>query len=234
MDFDLKQLTDWARRASGDRARRVRETQVGTGSADIVLGNDGGIVVESVAVDSQAVASNGYQLSGNVITFGTAPPEASEIIIAYLVTKYTDAEIQQFIADAADAVGADTHVAWSINKVTCLLTVDPTLSPKAFTADHLGLDPRIRELIVYKVSVDMYADKANQAADRAITVKDGDTMIDTSKTSGASERALKRLQDRYGNALGVFRAESFKGQAGLVYREEVITWGNDPLWGNSA
>jgi hypothetical protein len=32
----------------------------------------------------------------------------------------------------------------------------------------------------------------------------------------------------------VFRAESFKGQAGLVYREEVITWGNDPLWGNRA
>jgi hypothetical protein len=50
LDFDLKQLTDWARRAFGDRARRVRETQVGTGSADIVLGNDGGAYINDGTV----------------------------------------------------------------------------------------------------------------------------------------------------------------------------------------
>ena len=196
----------------------------------MVLGNDGGILVQSVTIDG--TANNSYRLSGNVLTFDTAPADASTIIITYSVTKYTDLEVQQFVADAADAVGADTHIMWTVNKSAYRLTVDPSVSPVAMTKDKTDLDQRIRELIVYKASVDLYGDKANTAADRAITVKDGDTTIDTSKTAGASEKALKRLQDRYTHALKVFRSESFKGQAGEVFQEVVRTWGNDPLWGN--
>ena len=232
MDFDLKKLTDWCRRASGDRAKRNRETQIADGTADIVLGNDGGISIASVTVDGTPASSSDYTLSGNVITFNTVPTEAANVVIVYTVTRYTDAEVQQFLADAADAVGADIHMLWSINKISYKLTVDPTISPKVFTKDKSDLDPRVRELIVYKASVDMYGDKANQAADRAITVKDGDTMIDTNKTAGASEKALKRLTDRYTHALKTFRSEVFGGQAGEVYREQVITWGLNPLWGN--
>ena len=63
--------------------------------------------------------------------------------------------------------------------------------------------------------MDIYAQKANEAADKAILVKDGDTTIDTSKTSASSERTLLRFQKRYDQQLRHLRSVLQQGVTGI-------------------
>ena len=108
MDYPLNKLLEWTRRASGDRARNVRDTFVTTGESAFVLTNDGGITLMSSTADGEAVDINTLTLDGNTVTFATAPADGSDLAIAYAVTKYTDAELLDFLADAAVALASDS------------------------------------------------------------------------------------------------------------------------------
>lgn len=208
MDYPLNRLLEWTRRASGDRARKVRDTFVTTGESAFVLTNDGGITLMSSSADGEAVDINTLTLDGNTVTFATAPADGSDLAIAYAVTKYTDAELLDFLADAAVAVASDIHADWSVVRTSYKIMnvvapyFDLAINDLAFNA---------QACLVYKAAVDIFGDRTNQAAGKAILVKNGDTTVDTSKTAVSGEKAMVRLQKRYDDAVKQYKIDLFRG-----------------------
>lgn len=197
MDFDLAKLIPWTRNASGDRPRSVREDLVGTGGAALTLSNGGGITLDWVSVDGRRLDADAVTVEGNVLTFSSPPEPDSDVAVSYALTRYTDADLRTFLVDAALAVASDLPARLKVSRRSGHIEVPEAL------LDEEGVEPdaAIQTLIVYKASLDIVADKANQAADDAIMIRDGDTTIDTSKTSQNSEAAVRRLAARYSQAL---------------------------------
>lgn len=213
MDFALSKLVDWARRSCGDRQQRVREAISATGDTALVLGNEGSISLVSVTVDGAAQnLQNDLSILDNVITFNTAPAVGSNIVVIYVLTVYSNSEISDFLADAALSVASDIHTPWTISRTSYkILGIENRLLNSTQTDLHFG----VQRLLVYRSALDVSGDKANQAADSAILIKNADTTVDTSKTSLMSERAMERLQDRYDKALVQLQSDLFRG-TGMV------------------
>lgn len=208
MVFDLSKLVEWTRRACGDRPRRVRELIDGDGGAEYVLGNEGSVTLITITLDGNLLdLAADVSVDENILTFANAVDDTTSMVINYSLTRYPTSDVVQFLVDAALSVQADMSLGWAVSKTGRVTTTDAALC----TGDGTDILPIFQKLIVYRASLDMYGDKANQAADDAIMVKDGDTTIDTSKTSGSSESAMKRLQTRYEVALREARASRFRG-----------------------
>ena len=135
------------------------------------------------------------------MTLVDAPDDSADVEVFYNLTRFTDAEIIEFLTDAAMAVGGDLGVQWDVQG-----SIIDSMPLKVCNADKVTLQTRVQTGIVYRAAVDIYGDKANQAADKAILVKDGDTTIDTSKTSTSSEKAMERIQARYNTHLRYLRS----------------------------
>lgn len=197
VDFDLSILIPWTRNACGDRPRATRESLVGTGEATLTLSNTGGITLGRVTVDGEEVEAGSVTVDGNVLTFAAPPDIDADVTVNYGLTRYTDADLRDFLSDAAATVAADLPATLAASRDTGRVEV-----PEQFLdAAGATLDVQIQKLLVYRAALDVFADKANQAADDAITIRDGDTTIDTSKSAQSSEAAMRRLTAKYDDAL---------------------------------
>lgn len=211
MNYDLNKLLAWTRRAAGDRAQRTREQFTGDGlEVEYTLSNEGGITIASLTVEGvEQNLSTDYTMDGNVLAFKTAPADTDRIVVVYAYTRYTNAEVVEFLSDAALTVGGDVGIAWTISTNTPgkIIDVPDTL------AAGTDLDQGLKKLLVLAAADAVVSDKSNTAADEAIMVRDGSTTIDTSKASGASEKAIERIGERYKDALMEYRARKFRGVA---------------------
>jgi len=194
MSFDLTALIDRVRRASSDWPRFTTDMLVGTGDATLALNNAGGITLISVQVDGENVPLGSVSFSDNTLTFSDPPQDSANVVVNYSLTRFTDDQIKNFIADAAIAVGGDLGLQWTVDVDTLVIDEIPL---KVCNEDQKTLQYRVQTAIVYRAAVDIVGDKVNQAADKAILVKDGDTTIDTSKMAHSGERAMGRVQARY-------------------------------------
>lgn len=199
LDYDLANLIAWTRNACGDRQKATREELVGTGGPRLALANSGGVTLGTVTVDGDAVSPGDVSVEDGDLVFaaGSEPPIDADVVAAYGLTRYTDDDLKSFLVDAALGVSADLPVRYAVQPGTGHVQADDALAEPGGT----DLDVTLQQLIVYKAALDVFADKANQAADDAIMIRDGDTTIDTSKTSTNSEAAMKRLTERYRTAL---------------------------------
>jgi hypothetical protein len=207
MDFDLSNLVDWSRRACGDRIQRTRETISSDGTGTFTLGNDGSISLTKIRVDGEEVDVAQATLDVNDVTLPDAPVNGAQIDVIYGLARYTNAEVQTFLADAAVVVASDLHMELQVSKVDGKIVDLPVAALNAAADD---LDMGIQKLIVLQAALSIASDKGNQAADDAIVVRDNKTLIDTSKASASSEAALKRFQKNYDTALLAFRRDHFK------------------------
>jgi hypothetical protein len=207
MDFDLSTLVSWARRAGGDRVQRTRETISSDGTATFTLGNDGFITLARIRVDGDEVDLSSATLQENDVTLGTAPVDGAQIDVIYGLARYSDAEVIEFLCDAAGSVASDLHFEWTVSLQDAKIVDLPEV---AFNAAKDDLDLGIQRLIVLQAALALASDKGNQAADDAIVVRDNKTLIDTSKASASSETSLKRFQKNYDTALLAYRRDHFK------------------------
>lgn len=229
MNYDLKKLVEWTRRAAGDRVRSVREVQVGIGIPTLTLANEGFITLRTLLVDRAVVKLTDVEVDGNTLTFQDDLAEGAEVIVTYGQARYNNTEILEFLGDGAMAVSGDLRIGWTVSKSSGMISNIPDKLITGTPATGIDLDARVQKLLAYRASLDIYTDKANLAADRAISVRDGDTSIDTSKTSGSSEKAVERLTERYQEALQVANSELFRGAANIEPPAcNVLGW--RPVW----
>ena len=188
---------------------RTRDEITADGTSQVTLSNEGAISLISVAMDGVEMDLTDITVQDNVLNFPVPPDEGSDLIVQYAYTRYSSDQILQFLADAAITIQGDVNINWQIDRAGGRLTI---ADADLLTAPGTDLLAIFQKLLVYRASLDMVADKANQAADDAILIREGDTTMDTSKTAGSTENAVKRLQDRYQQALTEARKNRFRGQ----------------------
>jgi len=206
--FDLTSLVDWTRRSCGDRPVSVREQIVSDGTAVITLSNDGTITLAAVSIDGTIVDITTLVVSGSIVTFPNPLTAASVVTVTYTYTTYSDDDLQEFITDAANSVQGDLPANWEVADNT-ITTQDVPL----MNCEQSSLKMLVQRLLIAKAALNVSSDKADTAGDDAITVKDGDTTIDTSKTSAATMKSLQVKEDRYDKMLTDTRSRLFRGQA---------------------
>lgn len=203
MTYDLTLLTDWIRRLGRDRIAAGRETFTSDGTGEVELTSTGSITLTQVTVDGDPVTLNTQvTLSNRVLTF-TDPqdaPSGARIVVEYTNSGYTNGEVAEFAVDAARIVGSDLGIQWFVDVSGSQVTDIPDAIVVTVGA-HTFLDATVEKLIALKAGLNMYTEKATRAADDAILVKDGDTLIDTSKAAAAGRNALERMTDEYATAL---------------------------------
>ncbi len=185
----------------GDSLSVVRETITADGTVLLELSNDGNIIITSITDDGTLVDSAEYSNDGGLVTFTTAPEEASEMFVIYQQSTYTDDEIIAFLEDSARIVGADLCIEWVVDTDNHLITHD----------DDGVVDALVEQLIIFATAMTIFNDRANAAAGEAILIKDGDTTIDTSKTSGALSKRIESFTKQYGDMLVRAQLKRFGG-----------------------
>jgi hypothetical protein len=208
MDYELSNLVDWTRRHSGDKFATGVEDTTSDGTTRVTIGNTGTILIDSVTVAFATVDE--YDVAGSVLTLTEAPNAGDNILVQYRVARYSDAEVLEFLLDAARGVAADMKFKWSVSTVNHRIT---DLREELFDPETGSAYFEIEQLLVYRAGALLYADKTNQAASDAILIQDDATKIDTSKAATAGEKALKRLFDLYKDAVLRARSEGFMGTA---------------------
>lgn len=198
--YNLNTLIDWVRRAASDRLIRNRETFTGDGTNQVVLSNDGNVVVTALTVNGVAAT---YTQDVNVLTITPTPASGANIVCVYNRSIYTDTDVNNFIVDGTKGVVADLSLHfWQFN------TTDPTNPQVAFpdapppgevsdAPEKDFMDPQIERLIVLRTAIQVRRDVANTNADDSILIKDGDTTIDTSRTSKSTLTVVQELQKEY-------------------------------------
>jgi hypothetical protein len=211
-ELDLTTLTDWTRRAGGDTVQQTNQTVNSDGSGVVRLKASGSIDVTDVMVGVVTLAAGDYVANGNVIVLNSPPARGVKVTVFYSTSRYSDDQVINFLTDAARGLAGTLKYRWTVD--LDLNTVTDAAADKPQLGDELGVvRPEIEELIVLRAGLGVFADKANSAAGNAIKIKDGDTMIDTATTAGASEKAIARLAGQYKDALKKVLVEGFVGSA---------------------
>jgi hypothetical protein len=217
----LATLVDWARRRGGDRLLRQRESLTTDGTAVLLLNNDGNIVIQSCKLGGlDQIINSDFTIEANALTFDPVPAADVPAVIVYDNSKYTNNEIQSFVSDAAKDINA---------RLKLNLVVDPSgvavtdANAKFVTADNVMVDD-VENLIALKAGLLIREDITNNAASDAISIKDGDTSIDTSKTAAGNETRLKALRTEFTEAFRIAVINHTRGVAsdGLHNVGEVV------------
>lgn len=214
--FDLTNLMPWTRRAGGDALRRERETVISDGTTRAFLSSGNHVDVESIELDNIPMASGTYTVEGNMVRFGTAPDENSELFVTYDYARYTDEQITQFLSDAARIVESDLGIRWDVHETVGVIydATDLIVDVDGRWIDAYGEpDATIEKLVVLRAAMSIYEEKNAQASDDAITVRDGTTMIDTSKAAHSSSKVLERLAKDYRVNMMAAKRQRFSGES---------------------
>jgi hypothetical protein len=209
MEYELNELIGWARRSGGDRLTRQRDSLTTDGTADLVLSNDGYIVVNVVKLAGEDLTTADYTLDGNVITFDPVPPDQTSVIVGYQNATYSDTEVLGFLLDAARDVKADLSLKAQIAP-SGYRVIDP--DAKLITAPN-EMNQDVERLIAMRAGINIRTDVANGAGGDAIMIKDGDTTIDTAATAKANESVLKRMNAEYDEKVRKALANRLTGTA---------------------
>lgn len=202
--YALDQLTPWVRRLSGDRISRERESLIADGSDSLALGHDGAVTLTSLTVDDVPLL-DGYAVEGSVIIFDAPPADGSAVLAVYSASRYSDNDLLEFVIDGARMVISDLNIPLVIDTDELVDAANATISAVGV------LIPDVERLIAMRSAIQAYTDKANQAADDAIQIRDGDTSIYTSETSRSSEKALARLEKSYTDTMSHIRMRRSRG-----------------------
>ena len=205
LTYDLTQLNGWVRRLSRDEMGVVRDVVTSDGSGAVALSATGTINLTSVMVDGSGIPGTDTSVIGSTLLFDpvTDAPEGAQVVALYTNTLYSDDQIDAWLADAAVDVGADLNIHWKVDPTGYAILNVPT-HPCDDTQTINGvtyLHPILVKLIVLKSAVFVYADKSNTASDDAAIIRDGDTLIDTSKAATAAANTLVRMEKDYAKAL---------------------------------
>lgn len=209
MEYSLSQLVSWTRRAAGDEVTLQDQTTTSDGSRTITIENEGFISIVSVRADGTALQASEYELEGRIITLDSDPIDGTIHVVQYNNARYTDAEILQFVVDAAEAVLGDTKMTWSVD--TDAQKVIDDGSQGFFKPGTTVIVPAIKQLIVQRAALAIYEAKSINAADDAIKITNNRTSIDTSVGAGASKKTLERISTSYQASLRKFLGEGFIG-----------------------
>lgn len=222
MILSLSELIGRARRLGGDRVVDEIEELESEGSSSIIIAAEGFVNVTSISVDGQQLVENiDYQADGVNVTFTPTTPNVnsplvvgSQIVINYESAVYTDEEIVFFLEDSASDVAGDLSIFWEIdngelNDVRNILFEHPSGNVR-----HT-----ILSLLCHRAGLNIRNDINNNAADDAITVRDGATSIDLSKGAQSGERVLSRTQRDYLIRLNRVLTNRFRGLGAYEYIE---------------
>jgi hypothetical protein len=211
VELDLVSLVEWTRRQGGDRVQVFTEEIIADGSGTILLENDGDISLLSVTVDGQDVPLGDVAQEGNLLSLADPPQVDAVQRVRYQHTQYTEDEVVEFLADAAETVASDLHSQWQVDGPS-VQDADGTI----FVSPHGIADATVKRLIVGRAAIAIRRDKANTAADETIVVRDGSTAINTSQAALATERLLRRMTEEYERTLKRALASRFRGRGGLT------------------
>lgn len=212
--FSLTNLVPWARRAGGDDWRREREELVADGGTRAFLSNGTTAQVLAIEIDGVPLPSGQYTVDDNMLVFSVAPTEGAELFVTYDYARYTDEAMTHFLSDAARVVESDLGIRWSVFESVGIIqdSTDLIIDADGEWVDSDGRpDSTIEKLIVYRTAMSIFEEKSAQAADDAITVRDGSTMIDTSKASNSTGKMLERINKQYLENLTRARLQRFGG-----------------------
>lgn len=222
MIFSLNALLPWSRRIGADRLLRQRDVLVTDGTSDLILTSGNNVQVQSLSIDGSFVLQNGgatnspaYTVTQDVttLTLDPIPVAGLQAICVYFSSNYADSDILSYIVDSTNGLIADFGLRnWQMNlgDPTNPQVNDPCDAPWGIPVAE-QMDMPLQKLIAIRSALSMLSDNANQNANDAILIKDGDTTIDTSKTSAGSERAVKRMQADYDTAFRLVVANRASG-----------------------
>lgn len=210
-ELQFSTLIAWARRAAGDMATNQNQVITSDGTAIVRIKATGSITITKVMVGVVILASSEYSADANVLVLTTLPARGTKVTIFFRQSRYADADVINFLIDAARGLAGSLKYGWVVDESAASVMDGPGLTQ--LHNENGDIRPEIEELIVLRAALTLFADKANQAADNAIKIKDGDTSIDTAATAGASEKALVRLGKQYKDAITKILVESFVGSA---------------------
>lgn len=206
--YDLTTLTEVVRRLGNDMVKTYREPSVSDGSGSLTLNNDGDITLTSVTVDGDVQDSGDYSLSSNVVVFDFAPTANAAIVVLYTRSQYTDTEIENFVLDAARMVQGDLDTTWLLDRDA--KTINDVNSEFYVTA-RSDWRAEIEQLLYMRSAMVVRESLTQQAADDAILIRDGDTIIDTSKAAAAQAKQATGMLSRYDAILRDVQQSRFTG-----------------------
>lgn len=201
----------------GDVVALETEVIESEGDSIITLSAEGFVRVRSISVDGDLLQDGiDYTSEGSIVTFlpasGRNDPtvDGSRIIAIYNNAVYSDNDIVAFLEDAASDVAGDLTFYWEIgngeiNDVCNVL----------FPYNDNRIDHQVLRLLALKVGLNIRNDINNNAADDAISVRDGETSIDLSKSAQSGERVLSRSQRDYLSAMHRTATNRFRGLAAI-------------------
>jgi hypothetical protein len=212
--YALANLVPWVRRQSRDSITRSRESFTSDGTGVFTLSASGFIQLVSITSDGDPIDPQ-TEANLTVATLVLDPNDVvdqAEVIVVYDVATFTDADIENFIADAARAVGSDLHIDWLVTEVSGHWILDYVPDVEFVTLGSTTvLNLTVEKLIAMRAGTQAYKFKVAQRSDQAILVQDGSTRIDTSKAATAGGKTLEMMESQYRRELMDAKNRRFHG-----------------------
>ena len=192
----------------GDEVGVVHELVIADGTRRATINNTGSIAVTEVIADDATVDPDEYETQDNILIFDDARPDGEELNVTYNLSRYDATRMMSELEDAARTVGGDLRVPWRVPDGSGIIddTKDDMIDPS-----NGIIDAEVETLIVVRCGLQIVNAKSGNAADDSISIRDGDTAIDTSKGATASSGRMRTLQDEYDKRLKTLLTRRFLG-----------------------
>ena len=195
--LDLSTLVEWARRSGGDALALGSDSFTGDGTTNsFTLSVITNVTVTSVTVDGVPASPT---VANGTVTFASAPVDGAEIVVAYTHSAHTDAEMLDWLDDAARSVAGDLNADWTLAAHVLSSAAD------TFTFE-------LQSLIVLRSSVTMAQHRAAATAGAGVMIQDGDTKLDLSRTADQLSKRIAALYAQYKDALDRALGRRMAGQ----------------------
>jgi len=220
--YDYSTLIGDVRRVVNDLGDTTVEITPSTSTASyyVQLRNEGDIHIptDGFAIDNVPVSPSGYELIGNIIKNDTLIPQGSVVSAEYTYYAYSDELIIEFIGDAVhNLVEAIFTYDFEFGEFPSTGGVFPSdvvpsgVSYNEETWTEQDIDQNLEALFVYGAAMNLMVGKIVEAGDDAIYIKDGDTVIDTAKSSKEKSRGYEVIYKKWEELLEIVRINRFSG-----------------------
>jgi hypothetical protein len=207
--FDYRELILPVRRLVNDLSGNHIDIKESTDkdSYYVMLSEDGYAtpLPSGVLINGIPIASGGYAVYKNVLKFNAIVPGGSEVFVQYDSVSYSDDVILGYIDDSIH------NLVETVFNTTFNFGVAPEGQEASKYITYDIIDNDLKSLFIHGAAMQIMGAKMAQAGGDAIYIKDGDTTIDTAKSSSESARAYDPIQKRWSELLEIVRINRFSG-----------------------
>lgn len=199
--FDYTDLIPAVRRAINDNPDSHTDITDETSSDTffIILENEGYATIPEGGLNINGIPmeQNAYSITKNVIKCAVVIPAGSQILVQYESVRYTDETLGAYIGDTIRYV------------IQPIFNVD--FGFEDGTETELSPDTDLTALFVLGTTLNISGIKLTEAGDDSIYIKDGDTVVDTTKSSSEKARGHEIMLKNWNETLKRVQINRFSG-----------------------